>query len=191
MQALNTLAVQSFTLFEHHFLRIRAHSGFQITTRTAAEIASNMTVGLFAPIYAQIDPMRLGEINRAMRIAHEYGERIGAKNLKEEALESLVAAYPSHEFVIDREEAASLFKNIRDANQDEEILLDLVHPMMHLLEDSEIIVGYLDDILDDLSGDEETEEEEEKDEGQISDTDRADREEERPEGGETDRESDS
>jgi membrane-bound ClpP family serine protease len=61
LQALNTLRVQAFSFFEYSFLQLRARSQRQITTKSAAEIASTMTIGLFAPIYQQLDPMRLGK----------------------------------------------------------------------------------------------------------------------------------
>jgi len=53
-----------------------------------------VTGSLFDPIYAQIEPGRLGEIDRAVRISVEYGERI-AQNLKPDSLERLVVDYPS------------------------------------------------------------------------------------------------
>lgn len=47
-----------------------------------------------------------------MRIAKEYGERLENNNLKEQALYDLLAAYPSHGFVIDRNEARKIFKSV-------------------------------------------------------------------------------
>jgi len=138
MQALNTLQVQAFESFETHFMSILMRSGFQITTKTASEIAANITVGLFSPIYQQIDPMRLGEMDRSVRIAMEYGERIAAKskNLKPDALAKLVAAYPSHEFVIDRDEARDLFRSVRSPEPEEIAFLDMTHELMHMINGS-------------------------------------------------------
>ena len=65
-------------------------------------------------MYAQIDPMRLAEDGRLVKIALEYGARPDriADNLKSGALEKLVSKYPTHTFEIDREEAEGLFYRV-------------------------------------------------------------------------------
>jgi Serine dehydrogenase proteinase len=124
LQALSALQVKSFDMFEEFFLTLKQRSGGQITLKTATEIAGKLATGLFRPIYEQIDPMHLGEATRAMNIARDYGERLGknSHNLKEDALDVLTAAYPSHGFVIDRSEAEALFKQIREPSDDESAL---------------------------------------------------------------------
>lgn len=113
IQSLSTLRQQSFESFEDYFLKMRYRSGLQITTKTALEIAAKLVIGLYGPIFEQMDPMRLGEIQRAMMIAFHYGERLGKVNLRPGALERLIAEYPSHGFIIDRTEAGQLFHNVR------------------------------------------------------------------------------
>ena len=44
---------EAFTFFESSFLSLRARSLSQITTRTAAEIASRLAIGLFEPLLAK------------------------------------------------------------------------------------------------------------------------------------------
>lgn len=124
VQALTFLQSQTFRLFEDHFLKLRFRSGMQITTKTAADIATRLTTGLFQPIYEQLDPLRLGENQRAMMIAYDYGERLVRKNAKPGTLDKLIAGYPSHSFVIDREEAGSLFRLVREPNPEEHKLLE-------------------------------------------------------------------
>lgn len=126
MEALQTLRSESFKLFEDAFLKLRFKSGLQITTKTAAEIAAKITVGLFSPIYEQVDPMRLGEINRAMKIALAYGDRLKTDNVKEDTIEELITDYPEHGFVVDRSEATELFYSVREPSQDEAALAELV-----------------------------------------------------------------
>jgi hypothetical protein len=61
--------------------------------------------------------MRLGEISRAMAIAEKYGTRLAEvkSSLKEEeSLKRLVEDYPSHGYVIDREEAAEIFNDVSE-----------------------------------------------------------------------------
>jgi len=129
-QALASLQNHAFSMFEEYFLNIRVRSGLQITTKSAMDIAADLTVGLFAPIYGQIDPLRVGELHRAVMVSMEYGERIGKQNLKDKALERLVTGYPDHGFVIDRTEAAELFKNVREPNEKEKSLVTQINSLL-------------------------------------------------------------
>lgn len=125
IQAMNFLKSKAFSQFEDSFLDLKVGSGNRLSTKTATEIAITLTTGLFQPIYQQIEPNRLGEIARAMSIAQEYGQRLDneSDNLKSRALQRLVNGYPSHRFVIDREEAKDLFKRVREPSQDEQALV--------------------------------------------------------------------
>lgn len=77
-----------------------------------------MTVGLLAPVFQQMDPMKIGDDYRSTRIAEGYALRLDghAQNLIHDedmdAVEALVRGYPSHGFVIDRTEAQSLFHRV-------------------------------------------------------------------------------
>lgn len=81
-----------------------------ISTRSAAQIAASLVAGLLEPIAAQIDPHRLGEAIRAINIANYYGTRLATSNVKSEALDRLISGYPTHTFVIDINEAKTLFE---------------------------------------------------------------------------------
>lgn len=125
-QALQVNFQHALEVFTKTLVDIK-HGG-RLSTKLAGEFASAMAVGLVAPLYAQIDPNRLGELQRAMRIAHEYGARLNrySNNLKTDALERLVAGYPSHSFVIDRKEAKELFTNVSAPTQEEQDLCDSI-----------------------------------------------------------------
>jgi hypothetical protein len=112
IQAINALKGQVLDSFRTYLMDIRMGSG--IRTRTAAEIATKLANDFIAPIAARIDPLTLGDHQRAMQIAYDYGERLNsmAKSLESDALVKLVSGYPSHGFVIDRKEAGTLFKNV-------------------------------------------------------------------------------
>jgi len=112
-QALTALRSETFQSFEEHFIRLRRYSGYQITTRTAADIAAKLATGGVQKLYEQLDPMRIAEHQRAMTIAEEYGIRLNRQNLKPEALDRLIADYPSHGFLIDYTEARTLFSRVR------------------------------------------------------------------------------
>jgi hypothetical protein len=111
-QALAILQASAFDAFEYYMLSILERSQGAISTATACEVASHLVSGLFAPIAAQIDPQKMGEMQRQIDIAKAYGERIGTHNLKEDALDHLVQDYPSHSFIIDYREAGKLFTNV-------------------------------------------------------------------------------
>lgn len=119
-QSLSFIGNKSFETFEKMFLDIRGKSGGVITTTTAANIASSIVTGIYAPITEKIDPMRIGEMQRSMDVAIHYGIRLGAD---EEKVQHLAKNYPSHSFVIDFEEAQGLFNNVRKPNQAEEFLI--------------------------------------------------------------------
>lgn len=118
-QAITTLGTRSIATFTQAFLEMKRE--LLLTTKTAAEIASKLAVGLYQPIMEQLDPMRIGEMDRAVSIVSAYGERLmrKGKNVKDGALSRLVVGYPSHSFVIDREEAKELFKVVEDPVDDE------------------------------------------------------------------------
>lgn len=118
IQAMSVLENQSLSMFKRHFSQLRFDQGLLFSTKMAADIATTATVGLLAPVFSQIDPIRLAEVDRSLRVSAEYGERLGQENLKEGALERLLAKYPTHGFVIDRVEAEELFNKISDPPDD-------------------------------------------------------------------------
>lgn len=104
----------AFELFEHFMMQIKARSGGTISFKLAAEIASAASSGMMAEVYSQINPEVIGTDYRDLSIATKYGERLDKKyqNLKPGALQRLVREYPSHDFVIDLEEARELFNRV-------------------------------------------------------------------------------
>ena len=111
MDTLSTYKLQAFEAFEEFFLQTKEIFGSTITLRTASQIATEMTAGLFTPIYKQIDPLYVGEAIRAMLIAGQYGERLlsEGKNIEASKLNWMLREYSSHGYVIDRKEASELF----------------------------------------------------------------------------------
>ena len=128
-QGLAVLTSHAFKTFEKYMLEITSASDGSISTRTASHIASQLVTGLLNPIAAQIDPIRLGEAQRALAIATEYGKRLASENLKPGALEHLVEGYPAHGFVIDQQEAARLFEKVRSLDDAEKRLAGVLGPV--------------------------------------------------------------
>lgn len=110
--ALETLGMEAGRTFNRLFRYMRFDGRMQLSTKMAAELAAHITVGVMEPVYAQLDPMRLGEVERFVRISQEYGDRLRTPNVRKGSIEKLLGGYPSHEFVIDREEASDLFERV-------------------------------------------------------------------------------
>lgn len=122
VEALNTLQQKAISLFVRHFRQLRFGRESSFSTKMAADVAARLTVGLLDPIYAQVDPMRLGEIERFVRISVEYGDRLATNNVRDRTVERLVVGYPSHGFIIDRKEARTLFNDVAKPSDDLEML---------------------------------------------------------------------
>ncbi|MCO7246403.1 hypothetical protein [Halomonas sp. Mc5H-6] len=118
MEALNSIGTQATDFLKEQFLNVRFGGG--LSTRQALEVSTNLAGHLFSPITAQLDFMKYGEFTRSMRIGIEYGLRLAnhrdQQNLHPQAVQRLAMHYPSHGFVIDREEAANeLFSGVVNA----------------------------------------------------------------------------
>jgi hypothetical protein len=146
--ALQIVNGQSFLAFEDHFLKILNKSGGTISTKTSANIAAMMAYNLMTPIMGQIDPMKLGEVQRAINIAFDYGKRLIQKEqISEECVSNLIYGYPSHGFVIDYYEAKTLFPNVRfrtPVEYDLELALNEIFDIWY--PSREPVVFYLNDI---------------------------------------------
>ncbi|RZL93303.1 MAG: SppA protein [Variovorax sp.] len=135
-QAVNNLQQSAMGAFRSYLLELTRDA--QISTKVAADISVRLTAGLFEPIFAQIDPMRLAEMQRAMEIAFAYGTRLNesSNNLRQDGLVDLVTKYPSHGFVIDRKEARKLFLKVERPEGVVSQLSDALHAQMQSSIDS-------------------------------------------------------
>jgi hypothetical protein len=112
--ALQDLKEHTFELFDHFILSIVAKSQGAVSFRLAAEIAAKAAGQMMSSIYAQINPEALGQDFMDLRVAERYCERLNKKsgNIRLGAIHRLVYDYPSHDFVIDFEEAKEIFHNV-------------------------------------------------------------------------------
>ena len=138
-QALSVISSQAFEMFESYFLDIISSSQAAITTKTAADIASSMAVELLSPISSQIDPLRVGEMNRLMNIALAYGQRLKPQGI--EVIRDLIYNYPSHSFAIDFEEAEKLFDTVREPYEAELSLEEAIFPLVRKPASTDVIVN--------------------------------------------------
>jgi hypothetical protein len=115
--AFEKLQQESFKLFFKTLMAIKEEAG-RITFKTAADLAAQMTIGQTRDIFAKIDPLTVGEDYRSNLITEQYAIRLNlkAQNLVQtnrvDGLHMLLRGYPSHSFVIDRQEASQLFRRV-------------------------------------------------------------------------------
>lgn len=150
-EAMKVVLQHAIEAFRDSLIDIRFGGG--LSTKLAAEFASRVATGIAEPLYAQVDPNRLGELQRAMRITHEYGMRLnerrsGPGNLQNDALNRLVAGYPSHGFVIDRKEARALFRNVESPTSEEMLFCEKYWELLGYETDiGPLFVEELDDVI--------------------------------------------
>ena len=130
-QALETLQMESGQHFARFFRQLRFNRELGFSTRLSADIAAQLVVGLMGPVYSQLDPARLGEVERFVRISSEYGDRLRSKNVRERTIARLAGSYPSHEFVIDRTEARELFERVTKPTDSLEQVWASLKPSKH------------------------------------------------------------
>jgi len=129
--ALQELQKESFKTFMEFTGNLKDTFGIQLSLRTAMEVAATLTIGAFQEVYRQVDPIKLAEDARSLQIAGHYGDILAkaSQNLKKGAVERLLKEYPSHECIIDREEAKGLFNSVRPPSENEAVLLGLLGPL--------------------------------------------------------------
>ncbi len=130
MHSMEALRSEAEASFERHLTRFRSQRSLAMTTRAAIEQASALSLGLMGQVFSQIDPLQIAEADRAVRTATLYVHRLGANHLKEGALDRLLTGYPSHDFVIDREEADDLLRTVRAPTTEENVFLTHVEPIL-------------------------------------------------------------
>jgi hypothetical protein len=154
-QSINVLGEGMYALFEKFFIETIYRSDGVISTQMATKVATDMAVGLLSPITSQIDPLKLGEQSRSIHVAFAYGVRLNPERAN--SVRSLVEDYPSHSFVIDREEARDLFQNVREPTPHELVLEAILRQCVRSPTPQKLIYS-LDSFLDE-DDEEEVEEE--------------------------------
>ena len=104
-------------IFTDLFGRLKSRQDILISTQTASHAACEIAKGLLSPITQQIEPSKLGEMMRSQGIGISYGIRL-MRNLYGEdrayqIANSLARQYPSHNTIIDYEEAKELGLSVK------------------------------------------------------------------------------
>jgi len=119
-----------------------------VAAQPALQAAARLAVDLVTPILHEIDPFDLGAFSLDSRVAENYCRRVAAPANESRRTQrtanygALVEEYPSHEFVIDVEEARSLGFNVEEPTEEvdqvfDELrgILDAVHTYIGLVPD--------------------------------------------------------
>jgi hypothetical protein len=128
-KALQQLRHGAMEMYDDLVARISSKSGMQLFE--ACSKAAELTTGLYGPLFAQLDPTHLAESARGLEIGGECAERLLKRyrpalwaEQGPKLLDRLVHAYPTHGFVIDREEADDLGLPTRVPDDQEATILD-------------------------------------------------------------------
>ena len=122
-------AIQTFDMITQLILR---RTDFVI--KDAMDVAQVFTKNICEPLYAKVDPDKLGEYTRLIKIGEEYTRRAmnryGYNGRGQEAIETIlnkiIYGYPSHGFIIDYQEAKELNLNVRVPTAEEESIIDRI-----------------------------------------------------------------
>ncbi len=139
--ALNGLAEETFKVYEHAMLGITVGSQQTISFDVASRVASTIATGVMAPVYQQIDPEALGNDLRDLSVATAYGERLigHGGNATQETVRQLVEDYPTHDFIIDREEAKGLFINVDNTTGEMNALIRAFGEIVYLMQEPHVV----------------------------------------------------
>ena len=112
--------------------------------------AIEFAVGTTNPLFAQLDPEKLGEYSRALAIGSEYGDRLLRRFAnwdpvrRADVLNKLVHGYPSHDYIIDYRELRELGLNVKLLSPDEtEAVGKAMSAVTQFLRDTDDATGQL------------------------------------------------
>lgn len=142
LDAAKYLVSEARDSFRRHLIELVFDAG--LSTRLASELATQLTIGCLQPVFAQLDPIRLGEVARANDIGVEYARRLCPSEVDMATLQKLAHQYPDHSFVIDREEAATLFPDVAAPSTEEALFCSLAVPRQPT---RPAVVSFVDDQL--------------------------------------------
>ena len=115
-QALSDISSVAQSVFFDLFGRLKSRQDILISTQTASHAACEIVKGLLSPITQQIEPTRLGEMMRSQGIGISYCVRlmrhIYGDDKAYRIANHLARNYPSHNTIIDFEEAKELGVNV-------------------------------------------------------------------------------
>jgi hypothetical protein len=145
LRALDLLRKHALQTFDELVRSVTTNSGMRAddVCRIGAEFAARVC----QPLYAQMDPRSLGASLRENENGAAYAERVLRRYRPElyaangpQIVDRLVNGYPSHGFVIDREELEELGVPARAPTADEAPLLGHLADALESLDDTDTVI---------------------------------------------------
>jgi hypothetical protein len=156
--AFNSLTEASFEMYQQFMLAIKLGSKNKVSFKLASEISTRLACQLMTPIYGQLNPDVIGSDFRDLNVAMEYGRRLAkiCNNPKPHAVRHLVRNYPSHDFIIDDDEARSLFIDVEVPKPSLYALIECFDSMAFEEQEKATVLAMrnLGEIADDQQGEE-------------------------------------
>jgi hypothetical protein len=139
----DALADSSFQLYERLMFNITLRSGGNVGFKLASELSASMASTMLAPVYAQINPEIVGSENRDLDIATEYGRRLAkySCNAVNHTVDHLVKCYPSHDFIIDKDEASELFHRVGEPSENLYTIIGMLGDSCYQESKSSVVAG--------------------------------------------------
>jgi len=158
----SALSEEAFSLYERLMISIKVKSKSLVSFKLASQLAAEMSSNLLAQVYGQISPDIVGNEKRDLDIAVHYGQRLGeySQNINSHTVEHLVKCYPSHDFIIDDDEAREWFNNVDVPSEELYALVGALGPLAYSESDSPIVLPlsaesfYADEEIEDEGSDE-------------------------------------
>ncbi|MGO4883479.1 MAG: SDH family Clp fold serine proteinase [Bryobacteraceae bacterium] len=123
---------KSMEFLREHAVETLDYFIFQLIERSGMSIKEAIhesvpcVTGLVRPLYEKIDPLEVGGHRRSLAVGEEYAKRLLAlvKNPNGERIaEQLVWKYPSHDFILDNDEALDLGLPVKHLDRATDITL--------------------------------------------------------------------
>lgn len=152
MESLKGIENKSLEVASKAFEHYRNMTMGRVNPKSLVELAANYSVSFYSELIKQIDPMSIGEVLRTQLITATYAMRLcdSAKNFKSDNLVKLLKGYPSHSFVISRDESREFFSTVRDPDSIESFIVSSLqtnHGICHELYDKNIFIDLLQQSL--------------------------------------------
>lgn len=112
--------------------------------RDALNVAAQIVPGVAKPLFDQVDPHRLGLLSSALDLAQRYAQELAAGYGPEKSVEiagTLVRSFPTHDYVIDFEQAQACGLKTRVASDKEAEILREIAGMLNVMP----VMGFADD----------------------------------------------
>lgn len=156
----SALSEEAFSLYERLMISIKVKSKSLVSFKLASQLAADMSSNLLSQVYAQISPDIVGNEKRDLDIAVQYGRRLGevSQNINAHTVEHLVKCYPSHDFIIDDDEARLWFNSVELPSEELYHLVGALGPVTYGEADETVVLpltadGIFDEDDDDEDGD--------------------------------------